>query len=578
MKKLLSVVLVSVILFAAGVACTPASKPVPSYFACLDSLLERRDDFERAKQQRIENLKQKEKSAVSSTDRYLYASLIFDEYAIYNADSAMKYINRRLDIARSCHNRDWETHSLIAKAGLLAGTGLLYEAENILKGIDTTGFSDELLIEYYGQMVYLLSHFGNYAGGRGHDYYERERDYKDSIMAIITPEHPMYLWYRGSDLVGTEKDDPNIIPALREKLDASNLDQRQDAMFAFILSRLYDQQGDAELARKYMAISAMADVKIANAEIASLEDLARTVFKEASEDSDDSDDIDRAYRYVNYSLDKAISYPNRVRAVSMASLLEAVSKAYQQQSLRQQTRTRMSLVVVCVLVVILFSAVAVIIIQNRRLRRQGSRLDKANKSLNANLDELNEAQRQLNDINSRLKLLNEDLKQKNEELNEANYVKEEYIGYIFTMCSKYIRRLDELRRSIHVKAVAKKYNDIIRETGGSDMDRDDLKEFYHSFDTVFLHIYPDFVNDFNSLLQEDKKITPKEGELLNTELRIYALVRLGITDSIKIAEFLHCSPQTVYNNRFRVRNKAIVPKKDFADAVRTLGKFMDRPS
>lgn len=578
MKKLLSVVLVSVILFAAGVACTPASKPVPSYFACLDSLLERRDDFERAKQQRIENLKQKGKSAVSSTDRYLYASLIFDEYAIYNADSAMKYINRRLDIARSCHNRDWETHSLIAKAGLLAGTGLLYEAENILKGIDTTGFSDELLIEYYGQMVYLLSHFGNYAGGRGHDYYERERDYKDSIMAIITPEHPMYLWYRGSDLVGTEKDDPNIIPALREKLDASNLDQRQDAMFAFILSRLYDQQGDAELARKYMAISAMADVKIANAEIASLEDLARTVFKEASEDSDDSDDIDRAYRYVNYSLDKAISYPNRVRAVSMASLLEAVSKAYQQQSLRQQTRTRMSLVVVCVLVVILFSAVAVIIIQNRRLRRQGSRLDKANKSLNANLDELNEAQRQLNDINSRLKLLNEDLKQKNEELNEANYVKEEYIGYIFTMCSKYIRRLDELRRSIHVKAVAKKYNDIIRETGGSDMDRDDLKEFYHSFDTVFLHIYPDFVNDFNSLLQEDKKITPKEGELLNTELRIYALVRLGITDSIKIAEFLHCSPQTVYNNRFRVRNKAIVPKKDFADAVRTLGKFMDRPS
>ena len=108
--------------------------------------------------------------------------------------------------------------------------------------------------------------------------------------------------------------------------------------------------------------------------------------------------------------------------------------------------------------------------------------------------------------------------------------------------------------------------------------KDELKDFYQSFDSVFLHIYPNFVNDFNSLLQEDKKIILKEGELLNTELRIYALVRLGITDSVKIAEFLHCSPQTVYNNRFRVRNKAVLPKAEFVESVRTLGSFMYRNS
>ena len=118
----------------------------------------------------------------------------------------------------------------------------------------------------------------------------------------------------------------------------------------------------------------------------------------------------------------------------------------------------------------------------------------------------------------------------------------------------------------------KKYIEIENETEDFDM-KDELKEFYRSFDTVFLHIYPDFVNDFNSLLQEDKRITLKEGELLNTELRIYALIRLGITDSIKIAEFQHCSPQTIYNNRFKVRNKAIVDKKDFAETVRRLGGY-----
>ncbi len=173
--------------------------------------------------------------------------------------------------------------------------------------------------------------------------------------------------------------------------------------------------------------------------------------------------------------------------------------------------------------------------------------------------------------------LNEDLKLKNDELKEANYVKEEYIGYVFTICSNYIGKLEGLKRNIHLKAMTKKYKEIEAETADIDM-KDELKVFYRSFDTIFLHIYPNFVNDFNTLLQEDKRIYPKEGELLNTELRIYALVRLGITDSVKIAEFLHCSAQTVYNNRFKVRNKAIISKKDFADSVRTLGKFMEPTS
>lgn len=339
-----------------------------------------------------------------------------------------------------------------------------------------------------------------------------------------------------------------------------------------MLSKLYEREGDMEHFRKYMIVSAMVDVRIANAEIASLEELAKMVF------GDGDGDIDRAYRYVNYSLNKAISFPNRVRAVGITRILDSVNQAYQERNHQEQQRARKVLTLVCVLAVILVSAIAVIIVQNRRLRRQGDRLDKANKTLNVNIRELSEAQNQLNDVNNRLKKLNADLKQKNDELNEANYVKEEYIGYIFTICSNYIRKLEDLRKSIHVKAVTKKYKEIIEETENSDMTREELKDFYKSFDSVFLHIYPDFVTDFNSLLQDDKHIVPKEGELLNTELRIYALVRLGITDSIKIAEFLHCSPQTVYNNRFRVRNRALIDRKNFAEAVRTLGKFMDRPS
>ena len=110
-------------------------------------------------------------------------------------------------------------------------------------------------------------------------------------------------------------------------------------------------------------------------------------------------------------------------------------------------------------------------------------------------------------------------------------------------------------------------------TSTASMAQKELKEFYHNFDAIFLHVYPDFVSDFNNLLHPDERIVVKEGDLLNTDLRIYALVRLGISDSVKIAEFLHCSPQTVYNIRLKTRNKAVIPKEEFAKVVSSLGKM-----
>lgn len=576
MKNLISIFVFMLIAGAVLGACSKRNDDKPgsssAYMQALDSLLEHHEDFEWAKLVKIAEARQKLSTATTPPSQYLYNSLMFDEFKTYNSDSARKYVDISLDIARMAGNMDWETRSMIRKSELLTGTGLLSEAYEIMQSIDREALSDEQLIEYYGQMVYLYSHLGNYQGGAENDYYVRERLYKDSVMGIITPEHPEYLWYKGWDLLGTTKSDSSLIPALRAKLDASELNTAQNAKDAYILAKLYEASGDRENFRKYMVMSAMADVRIANAEIASLEELSKIVF------DDGRGDIDRAYKYINYSLNKALVYPNRVRAFGISATLDTINKEYQARNHLQKNRMRQFLTLVCILSAVLLVMVAIIIVQNRRLRRQGRNLDAANKNLNSNVEELSEAQKLLNDANRRLKDLNADLKSKNEELNEANYVKEEYIGYIFTLCSNYIRKMEELRKSIHVKAVAKKYKEILEMTENTDMTKDELKEFYRSFDTIFLHIYPDFVSDFNSLLQDDKRITPREGELLNTELRIYALVRLGITDSIKIAEFLHCSPQTVYNNRFRVRNKALVPRKDFAESVRTLGKYMDRPS
>ena len=211
----------------------------------------------------------------------------------------------------------------------------------------------------------------------------------------------------------------------------------------------------------------------------------------------------------------------------------------------------------------------------KSLSRSRARLNEMNQLLNKHIDELSQAHTRLAEINGELQSVNLQLKEANSQLRESNYVKEEYIGYVFAICSNYISKLDEFRKNVNRKIKVKQFDEIKALTDTPTMAQNELKEFYHNFDAIFLHVYPDFVSDFNALLQPEGRIVLKEGELLNTELRIYALVRLGINDSVKIAKFLHCSPQTVYNNRLKTRNKAIIPKEDFADTVRSLGKMQE---
>ena len=570
MNRLLSILFI-IILLPGGVSAAFDESP-DFYMAMLDSLIQQKKELEKAKTTRIAFFQNKARNAVTDHDKYIAFSQLFDEYSTFNADSALKYVNLTVDLADRSGNPEWKSATRINKSNLLAATGLLKEAENVMAEIDRHDMPQEMLPSYYGQMIFLFSHLGNYAGGINNEYYVKERAYKDSIIAILPHDHQDYLWYKGWDILGTDKTDPSLIPALLERVNASQLNSRNDAKDFYVLAKLFEWQGDRDNFKKYMTLSAICDVKTANAEIASLEDLAKIVFENGK------GDIDRAYSYINYSLNKAIAFPNRVRAFSIARTQDRINAAYQERARSQERRIRTFLIITAALALILLFTVAVIIFQNSKLKRQRENLDSANKDLNTHVLRLSEAQKQLADTNSQLTRLNEDLHRKNEELNEANYVKEEYIGYIFTICSNYIGKLEDFRKKIHVKAITRKYKEIETATETQDIVKKELKDFYRSFDTIFLHIYPDFISDFNALLQPDKQIVPKEEELLNTELRIYALVRLGITDSVKIAEFLHCSPQTVYNNRFRVRSKAIIPKEDFAETVRTLGKFRSHPS
>lgn len=555
----MAAMLSAIVLAAWG--CARKKPSEPDYIRHLDSLIQESPEFEKEKTARIEQLRKGSASATSPGEKYLFNRALFDEYMIFNSDSARKYINENLELASQTGNEEWQIESKIRKAQFLTGTGLMVKAMNILDSIDPSTLSKDALTDYYGEKIYLYSHLGNYTGGDNNSYYGMERMYRDSIMTIIDESHPQYLWFKGWDILGTDKPAAKTIEALKAKIAKSKLNTHQDAKDAYILAKLYEQGGDRDNFLRYMSLSASADVRISNwSEISSLQELSAALF------NDGRGEIERPYAYTSYCLDKAIAYPNRVQAYLLSDSMRAISSAYQREANKHQQTTQAMMILAFVLTAILAGAVIYIVTQYRRLHSQQKRLDDTNRSLSEKIEELDKAKTLLNEANGRLQALIADLKEKNYELNEANYVKEEYICNIFNLCSEYISKLSDLKKSIHLKAVTKKYKEIEQETEDFDM-KADFKEFYRAFDTVFLHIYPDFVHDFNELLQEDKQIIPKEGELLNTELRIYALIRLGITDSTKIAEFLHCSSQTVYNNRFKVRGRARVPKKDFAEIV-----------
>lgn len=545
----------------------PYSEKIKELLVRLDSLIAQKNTFAMLKEAKIAQLHKLRKDVRTLEERYWLNKKLYDEYCVYNADSAMNYVAGNLDIVYKQNDKYRQMEWKIKKSFLLAATGLLKEAQDELDGVSGGSLPKELLVDYYGQMLYLYSHFNQYTGsemGTLHEHYAQlERVYKDSLNMVLTPEDPLFLWYKGQVVQGTDS-----MYVFKERLQKgilnSAFDTRRDAMNAYVLACFYRESDEQENYLTYLIYSAMADVRISNKDIASLEELAGVLFSLG--------DIDHAYVYMSYCLQNALAYRNRVRVVGISAVQDTIHQIYQERNQRQEARLRMYLVLVSVLSLISLFAFLYIYKQMKRLKQSRQQLNEANNRLNKHVEELSKMHGQVAETNVQLTSLNEQLRDTNNQLRESNYVKEEYIGYVFSICSNYISKLDEYRKNINRKLKANQLEDVKALTDTHSMAQNELKEFYHNFDAIFLHIYPDFVSDFNALLHPDEQIVLKDGELLNTELRIYALVRLGITDSVKIAEFLHYSPQTVYNNRLKTRNKAIIPREEFAAVVRSLGR------
>lgn len=533
----------------------------------LDSLLEQQDLFVRVKEERIKQLKMQYSRVKDVKELYAMNRMVYLEYRVYDADSALHYINKNIQLAQQTNNRTWEVVSLLEQSFVLTSSRLLTEALKAVSDIQPEELPQNLRSEYFGRLCTLYSRLRDYSSENSQlseHYNNLQKAFRDSVYLTATPDELRYWNCRAWLYMGTPEIEP-VKQAFEENKQTLSNDSRKYSIATYNLSAIYRSENNESKYLENLILSAMADIRSVNGDIGSLQEIAEYLFKHG--------EIDRAYNYILYCSQKAMLFHNRVRIVKMSHLQNQIYKAYQEQSRTQQKRLQASLIAVSFLFLVLIGAFLFIRKQMRRLKEANLKLDSTNQKLSVNMDALSTAHQRLEEVNIQLKDLNTQLQEVNDQLRESNYVKEEYIGYVFNICSTYISKLEEFRKNINRKLKVGQIEDVKAMTDSSATASNELKEFYQNFDTIFLHLYPDFVGDFNALLLPEERIELKEGELLNTELRIHALIRLGITDSVKIADFLHCSAQTVYNNRLRTRNKSIIPKEDFINAVKKLGKY-----
>jgi Mg2+ and Co2+ transporter CorA len=266
----------------------------------------------------------------------------------------------------------------------------------------------------------------------------------------------------------------------------------------------------------------------------------------------ESGDLNHAYKYIKYSLEDAIFCNARLHTFQISKIYPIINETYLEKEYKQKAQLRFYLLLTTVLS---FSLIIAIVYVYRQMKK------------------LNKARKELSNINLQLKELNGQLQDYNQKLSEANHIKEEYIGHFLDTCSTYIDKLDNYRKTLNRKASDHKMEELFRMLKSSEMVEKELAELYQNFDNIFLFLFPTFVDDFNALLLPKERFERKQGELLNAEMRIFALIRLGITDSSKIAKFLRYSNNTIYNYRAKIKNKSAIPREDFEKAILKIGSF-----
>lgn len=518
----------------------------------LNQTIEQRPSYMQRKEEALETLRQslRKLSAGNVEGRMNLYEALWQENRSYNTDSSLFYATALSQLAQQAGNEEQKQNALLHRATALMTIGMFKEADEIIKPLREGGVLPGQRSQFFHLCRSLFGLMADYAvtAQEKAAYASLTDDFRDSLLTIYEAGSNMYRMIYADKLTAHGK----YAEALRELLPFTPTgDGRFDAGYHYTIAEAYYHMGRIEEARHYYTLAAISDMQSDTREYIALRKLAVILFQ--------SGDIDRAYDYLTLCMADAKACNARLRILEILDTFPVVNEAYLEKKQQQQRVITGILIAISLLVVSLIFAIFSVLKQKKALQQAQTDLAHANS--------------QLNEVNRTLVEYNQEMKRQNQLITETSYLKEAYITQYMDQCSSYLEKMESFRKRLRQLLSAGKTKEIQQALTSYNQEVEtELVEFYDSFDTTFINLFPTFVEDFNALLREDEQVQLKPGQKLNTELRVFALIRLGITDSTKIAHFLRYSVTTIYNYRTRMRNRARGDRDELEKQVMEIGK------
>lgn len=523
----------------------------------LDNLLEQRDALIDNKNNDINRLKKHLTTSSNTLKRLQTYEQLFEEYYVFQFDSAMTYLNKGIKLALETQNTYYYNSNVIRKAELLSIGGLYSEAVQEIEQVDTTALDKAQRFEYYFSLFRIHTYWADFCNDKTYTPIHRSKakNYLKKAMPFCDETDKSYEYYRGEYCVFVQNDPlsarSHYIKAIKQLPPTS----RFYAMSCFALSGSYANEGNTNKQEEFLLLSSIADVENCTMENFALQNLAMYIFEH------NKDDLDYAQRYIQTALEDAHFYNNRLRIIEISSKLPVIVSSYQ-QTLNQRNKVQMTaIIVISLLLLFLLFAVFYIVKQTKRLSLQQQELQKNNN--------------QLSELNTQQKELNTQLHDLNALLVDTNRKRERLAKLYIDLCAKYIARLKKQQTLVKRKIKANQTSELLSQLSSERLSEEDAATFLSRFDKAFLDLYPGFTEKLNNLLVPEGRIQNKSTDELTTEQRIMALIRLGVKESAEIADLLFYSPQTIYNYRSVLKGKAI-NKENFEEEVMKLCRVIGK--
>lgn len=510
----------------------------------IDSLIEHRSELLAEKEIRLKALKDGLQEGLDEDQLFKLNERIYDEYMAYNFDSAYYYINKNVECQRALGHADRFAASAVRMAHILAVSGIFNNARLLLNEVRVEDISTANKIDYYEQQSELnlfRSEMANFTP-LFPAYVDSMQHYRQKILEIAPHDSYNYIFNLATYTCEQGEVD-KAIKMLEDYLPKLRQGDRHYSIVTSTLAFFYTHKDQPKTREKYLLLSAISDLRASILENNSLRELSIILLERQ--------EYKKAYNYLQQASADAKLYGSRLRSLQAARLAPLITQAYDTERVRTQNRTYILLAILSVITLLLIGTIAFILSMMRKRRA---------------------AIEKINTLNQELERRNAAVEAANNEMKESNRIKDEYIGRFLELSSNYIQRDEERAKLLNRLARDKKMAELYTELKSSSSLNESIRLFYQNFDTAFLNIYPNFIKEVNSLMANGNQFEVDGGQKLTTELRILALIRLGINDNQKIADILRSSITTIYTYRSKIKSRAL-SKDTFEDEIRIIATY-----